>query len=138
MFPSSAAVPFDQPLFAFIWALQAFLASAADMPELSACCLAMQSFMECLLAVREPLTACCWCGVEAAAGLVLSLVGASVELLDVESRCDGLEAELGDVSDGDVVCAITIAVGAMEINAANMNVRRRLMKPLLMIEDGSA
>jgi hypothetical protein len=94
---------FDQPLFAFICALQAFLASAADIPELSACCLAMQSLMDCLLAVREPLVACCWCGVEAAAGLVLSFVGASVELLEVDSRWDGLEAELGDVSDGDVV-----------------------------------
>jgi hypothetical protein len=40
--------------------------------------------------------------VDAAAGLVLSVVGDSVALLEVESRCDGLEAELGDVSEGIV------------------------------------
>jgi hypothetical protein len=41
--------------------------------------------------------------VDAAEGLVLSVVvGDSVALLEVESRCDGLEAELGDVSEGIV------------------------------------
>jgi hypothetical protein len=51
--------PCDQPL-PFICALQAFLASALDIPELSDCCLAMQSFIDCLLAIRvESFVACC-------------------------------------------------------------------------------
>ena len=120
----------DQPLLAFICALHAFLASAADMPELSDCCLAMQFFSDCLLAV-----ACRCAGVEAAEGLVLSLVGASVALLEVESRCEGLEAELGDVSEGIVwLCAITIAPGARVIKAANKSVFRGLMRSSPVIE----
>ena len=82
--------------------------------------------MACLLAVR---VACCWCGVEAAEGLVLSVVvGVSAALLEVASRCDGLEAELGDVSCG-IVCdwAITIPAGASEIRAANISVLRVVM-----------
>jgi hypothetical protein len=89
----------DQPL-PFIWALHAFLASAADIPELSDCCLATQSFIAFLLAAVW--IACCWCGVEAAEGFVPSVVGDSVALLEVASRCEGLEAELGDVSVGIV------------------------------------
>jgi hypothetical protein len=66
---------------------------------------------------------------------VLSVVGDSVALLEVESRCDGLEAELGDVSEGIVwLCAITSAVGAMDISAAKSSVLRGLMNPLLLIE----
>ena len=88
----------------------------------------MHCFIVCLLAV-----ACRWCGVEAAAGFVLSVVvGDSVALLEVESRCEGLEAELGDVSEGIVwLCASTIAAGAMEIKAANKSVFRGLMQSLL-------
>jgi hypothetical protein len=90
----------------------------------------MQLFIDCLLAV-----ACRWCGLEAAEGLVLSLVGASVALLEVESRCEGLEAELGDVSDGIVwLCAITIAPGARVIKAANKSVLRGPMRPLLKLK----
>ena len=66
--------------------------------------------------------------------LVLSVVGDSVALLDVELRCEGLEAELGEVSEGMVwLWAITNAVGAMEINAAKTSVLRGLIKPLLII-----
>ena len=82
--------------------------------------------MACLLAMRVD---CCWCGVEAEDGLVLSLlVGASVALLEVAARCDGLDAELGDVSCG-IVCdwAITIPAGASEIRAANISVLRVVM-----------
>jgi hypothetical protein len=82
--------------------------------------------MACLLAIRVD---SCWWGVEAAEGLVLSLVlGDSVALLEVASRCDGLEAELGDVSCG-IVCdwAITIPAGASEIRAANISVLRVVM-----------
>jgi hypothetical protein len=60
---------------------------------------------------------------------VLSVVvGASVALLEVASRCDGLDAELGDVSCG-MVCdwAITIPAGASEIRAANISVLRVVM-----------
>lgn len=60
---------------------------------------------------------------------MLSLVlGDSVALLEVASRCDGLEAELGDVSCG-IVCdwAITIPAGASEIRAANISVLRVVM-----------
>ena len=101
------------------------------MPELSDCCLAMQFFSDGLLAV-----ACRCAGVEAAEGLVLSLVGgASVALLEVESRCEGLEAELGDVSEGIVwLCAITIAPGARVIKAANKSVFRGLMRSSPVIE----
>jgi hypothetical protein len=79
--------------------------------------------MACLLAIW---VACCWWGEEAAEGLVLSLVvGDSVALLEVAARCDGLEAELGDVSWG-IVCdwAITTPAGASEIRAANISVLR--------------
>ena len=58
----------NQPL-PFICCLQAFLASAVDMPELSCCCLAIHSFMACLLAMR-----CCVLG-ELAEGLELSVAG---------------------------------------------------------------
>jgi hypothetical protein len=107
--------------------LQAFLASAADIPELSDFCLATHSFIACLLAVR---VACCWWGVDAAAGLVLSLlgVGDSVVGMDVASRCDGLDAALGDVSVGVVWdWAITSPAGTMEISAANKSVLRGVM-----------
>jgi hypothetical protein len=61
---------------------------------------------------------------------VLSLVaGASVVvLLGIDSRCDGLDAELGDVSCG-IVCdwAITIPAGASEISAASISVLRVVM-----------
>jgi len=82
--------------------------------------------MACLLAIW---VASRWWGEEAAAGLELSLVaGASVVGLWVDSRCDGLEAELGDVSCG-IVCdwAITIPAGASEIRAANISVLRVVM-----------
>jgi hypothetical protein len=107
--------------------LQAFLASAADIPELSDCCLATHSFIACLLAVR---VACCWWGDEAAAGLVLGLSagGDSVVGMDVASRCEGLDAALGDVSVGVVwLWAITNPAGAMEITAANKSVLRGVM-----------
>lgn len=82
--------------------------------------------MACLLAIWVDV---CWWGEEAADGLVLSLVaGASVALLEVAARCEGLEAELGDVSCG-IVCdwAITIPAGASEIRAANISVLRVVM-----------
>lgn len=41
-----------QPLLPFICALQAFFASVVDIPELSDFSLAMQSFIDCLLAIR--------------------------------------------------------------------------------------
>jgi len=60
--------------------------------------------------------------------LVLSVVGDSVAGLDVVSRCEGLDAELGDVSEGIVwLCAITSPTGAMEINAATKSVCRGVM-----------
>ena len=59
------------------------MASAVDMPELSCCCLAIHSFMACLLAMR-----CCVLG-ELAEGLELSFEGEE----DVE---DGDSVALGD------------------------------------------
>lgn len=118
-----------QPLLPFICALQAFLASEADIPELSDCCLAMHSFIDCLLAVCVPPIVSRWCGEEAADGLVPCEVGASVLLLD-ESAREGPEVELGEVEVGSgcvALCAMTSAVGAIETKAANSNARRGLI-----------
>jgi hypothetical protein len=103
----------------------------------------MHSFIDCLLATCVLPVASRWWGEEAADGLVPSPVGASEALLEVDSRWCGLEAELGEVLEdelgevsggGVVVCAMTRAVGAMEIKAANKSVRRGLMKPLPILK----
>jgi hypothetical protein len=99
--------------------LQAFRASAVDIPELSDFCLAMHSFIASLLAVRvDWLDDCC-----------------SDEEDDEDD--DGFVVE-GLVLLGDGVCrsyplggsvwANTIATGATESRAPNKSVRRGLMK----------
>jgi len=97
----------------------------------------MQSFIDCLLAVwvrcSEDMDDDDVDDDEEVDGFELdgSGVGASCEGDVGVSR--GLVAELGGVvSVGDCVCASTSAVGAIEINPANKNVRRKLMKPLLI------
>jgi hypothetical protein len=80
---------------ALSWSLQDFFASAELIPELLACSRAMQAFRLCF--VDWPLRACAWWGDEAAAGLDPLLGDASGVCEEVASRCEGLEAALGDV-----------------------------------------
>ena len=93
--------------------MQDFLASAVLIPELLACCCATQVFMACFC---DAVRACAWWGEEAAAGLEPLLVAASGVCEDVASRCEGLEAALGDVLLGcGVVWAIARLTNAIEV-----------------------